>query len=98
MTDKELLELATAMATKAAGISIDKSTDERQFDGLIYFRGQLWMKCKARKSGVCYVSGNQYSQGDDIYRPIGNSKNRGVRILAKNIVRAAAEIGKTRHG
>jgi hypothetical protein len=61
------------------------STNERQFDGLAYFRGQLWAKCKARKSGVCHVGGNQYHPGDDIYRPIGNAKNRGLRILVKNL-------------
>jgi len=46
------------------------------------YSGQLWSKCKARKSGVCDASGELYRPGAEIYRPVGNSRNRSMRILA----------------
>lgn len=52
--------------------------------GEVYSR-QLWLKCKARKPGVCGVSGEGYLPGVDVYRPFGNTSNRSLRILAKQI-------------
>lgn len=49
------------------------------------YSGQLWSKCKARKSGVCDASGERYGSGAEIYRPVGNSRNRSMRILAAHI-------------
>lgn len=43
---------------------------------------QLWSKCKVRISGVCDASGERYGPGAEIYRPVGNSSNRSMRILA----------------
>lgn len=48
---------------------------------------QLWSKCKARKPGLCDASGERYQSGDSIYRPLGNSRNRNMRILAAHIER-----------
>ena len=70
------------------------SINERPGDGLAIltvrdfgevFVGQLWAKCKARKSGVCDASGERYGSGAEIYRPVGNSLNRSMRILAAHI-------------
>ena len=67
------------------------SINERPSDGLAsltvsdsgeVYSGQLWSKCKAQKSGVCDASGERYLLGAEIYRPVGNSRNRSMRILA----------------
>lgn len=50
-----------------------------------YYAGQLWSKCKARKPGVCDASGTGYQSGAEVYRPVGNSQNRSMRILAAQI-------------
>lgn len=49
------------------------------------YKAQLWASCKARKPGVCNASGTQYDAGTEVYRPVGNSRNRSMRILAAKI-------------
>lgn len=70
------------------------SIDERPGDGLAsltvrdfgqVYSTQLWSKCKARSPGVCDASGERYRPGDEIYRPVGNARNRNMRILAAHI-------------
>lgn len=67
------------------------SIDARPSDGLAsltvrdsgeVYSGQLWRKCIAGKSGVCDASGERYRPGAEIYRPVGNSRNRCMRFLA----------------
>jgi len=52
--------------------------------GEVYSR-QLWSRCKARKPGTCDASGARYVPGAEVYRPVGNSANRSMRILAAQI-------------
>jgi hypothetical protein len=50
-----------------------------------FFESQLWSKCTARKAGVCDSSGMSFLPGSEVYRPVGNSQNRSMRILATQI-------------
>lgn len=68
------------------------SIDERPAPGLAVvsvksfgaiFREQLWSCGKARQAGTCDASGERYEPGAIVYRPIGNAKNRSMRILAR---------------
>ncbi len=58
-----------------------------EYQGRLY-RSQPWSLCKARKSGVCAVSGATYAAGADIFRPNSNGANRMMRVTA-GAVRAA---------
>lgn len=49
------------------------------------FPGQLWTRCKARKSSTCVVTGQGIEPGDVVYRPVSNARNRMYRIAAKAI-------------
>lgn len=66
------MQVETALDSKERHQSLERSV-------------QLWSKCKARKSGVCDASGERYRPGAEIYRPVGNSRNRSMRILAVHI-------------
>lgn len=48
-------------------------------------RSQLWSKCTARRAGVCDASGLSFPPGSEVYRPVGNSQNRSMRMLATQI-------------
>lgn len=73
----KLLEIVSRPQTGLALLTV------REFGAT--YTGQLWEKCKARKQGVCDASGAKYKVGAEVYRPVGNSKNRSMRILASRI-------------
>ena len=73
--------------------------EERLSDGLMLltvlhfgevFGSQLWSRCKARKRGRCDASGTSYAAGSSVYRPVGNQRNRMMRILATSLEEAPA--------
>ena len=49
------------------------------------FSHQLWSKVKAKKHGTCAETHTEYAPGTEVYRPLGNSRNRSQRILASEI-------------
>lgn len=46
---------------------------------------QNFTPAKARKAGVCVISGKRYEKGADLYRPLGHGTDRAHRILASEI-------------
>ena len=60
----------------------------REGNGLVRVTGTaaiycgMWVKCKARSNHICKLSGKAIIPGDEIYRPITNSVQRGHRVLA----------------
>jgi hypothetical protein len=49
-------------------------------DGLIGFKDMLWVKSKARKPTICWITQKPINMGDEAWRPLGNSANRFRRI------------------
>lgn len=52
------------------------------FSGLATIDGRPWVRVKCRKVGVCAETGMRYRAGTLVYRPLGNGRDRMLRVRA----------------
>jgi hypothetical protein len=56
-------------------------------DGLVGARDaygyRLWARWRARKDGICIVTGKRFKKGAMIFGPLTNGQGRGHRVLAE---------------
>jgi hypothetical protein len=58
---------------------------KRIHEHLAYVCGEPMVKSKARKATTCVATSKPINPGDWVYRPLGNSSVRSVRILASEV-------------
>lgn len=55
---------------------------ERRGPGVVRYAGRVWAACRARKAGICWLTGAAFQKGDAIYRPLTNDSERMRRVRA----------------